>query len=370
MCNGGGVESFFENAATQLMQAGWTVELVVLGRYDNDLVQHHRARGIAVRCFTDSTKKDTFFSLLFHYSALKRFLGAEPARITHINTCSHSVVIVLHCLKALGCRARILHSHTSPAKNLKLLRRFRYAVVRQYALKTATKMVACSKSAAYFLFPRKQIETGHVMILSNGIDLERFAFDASRRAVQREKLGKGDAWIIGTVGRLEEEKNLEYLLHCFAAFQKVCSNALLLLVGEGSLHDELAKKARALGLEPRVILTGQVQNVEDYLCAMDLFVMPSRYEGMPMALLEAQCSGLPCVVSDGVPAEACRFGNVIQLAPKADCKVWADTFGEAVHMTQIRQEAFRNLIGVADVETMGKALCALYEDDMDCERLH
>lgn len=313
MCDGGGVESFFENAAAQLMRAGWTVELAVLGRYDSSLVQRHRKCGIAVSCFTDGTKKDTFFSLLFQYPALKRFLRAEPGLITHMNTCSHSVVIVLHCLKALGCRVRILHSHTSPAENLSLLRRLRYAAVRQYAQKTATKMVACSKAAAYFLFPQKQIEAGRVTILSNGIELERFAFDQSRRAVQRQKLGKGDAWIIGAVGRLEEEKNLEYLLCCFAVFQKACPDALLLLVGEGSLRGKLEQKARELGLGPRVAFTGRVQNVEDYFCAMDLFVMPSRYEGMPMALLEAQCSGLPCVVSDGVPPESCRFGNVTRL---------------------------------------------------------
>lgn len=229
-------------------------------------------------------------------------------------------------------------------------------------------MVACSRDAAGFLFPRKQIEAKHVTILYNGINIKRFAFDSSRRIVQRQQIGKEDALILGTVGRLEEEKNLEFLLDCFSVFQKICPSAFLLIIGEGSLHNRIILKAQALGLISSVNLTGQVRHVEDYLCAMDVFVMTSWHEGMPMALLEAQCSGLPCVVSEGVPPESCCFGNVKRLALNADSQAWADAFAQAAHVDTSREEAFRRLIGTVDAETMGKTLCRLYEAGTQQER--
>lgn len=360
MCEGGGVEHFLQNVVREAQTRGWKPQILVLGLYDSTFVERLRREGVTVDCLSQKPVKDTFFNLLRQYPTLKRTLRVRERTIVHLNTCSHSVVLPVHCLKRLGYKIRIVHSHTSPAKNMSLLRRLRYALVRAYLHGAATYMAACSKEAASFLFLPADIKS-KVWIIANGVDTQKFKFNQKNRDELRMRLGWEDALVVGAVGRLEQEKNMEFLVRCFARVAQQEERARLLIVGDGTQKNELKAQAeKELGARAqKVCFAGYTENVEDYLCAMDVFVMPSLFEGMPMALLEAVCSGAACVVSKNVPELPCG-GNVIRLGLEEKTEIWAQAILNAPQQQGERDAAYQRLEGTADIAAMSGRLAQLY----------
>lgn len=358
LCPGGGVEAFCQNAIPNLADRGWKTNLIVLGRFDPALVERFRENGCQVACLSETGRKDTFLALLLQYPRLKRLLARYAGRIVHMHTCSHSVVLVLHCLKTLGRPIRILHSHTSPRPDMGPLRKLRYRAVRAYASKTATRYVACSRKAAEFLFTDRLIQGNEVQIISNAPDVSRFRFDPQIRRKKRSELHWEGQRIIGCVGRLEEEKNIAFAIGLMPDILRLDPKARLLVVGEGSLRAELEKQAEELGISDKVFFAGRTERVWEYLCAMDVFVMPSRFEGMPMALVEAQCSGLPCVLSEGVPEECCGSGERLPL--NAPAREWAQALTRPLPTQEQRREAGGAFAERTDLTTMTQALLDLY----------
>lgn len=365
LCPGGGVEAFCQNAISSLNAHGWSTNLIVLGRFDPVMVKQFQTRGCQVDCLSENGQKDTFFALLRQYPRMKRLLAQRAGMVVHMHTCSHSVVLVLHCLKALKRPVRILHSHTSPRADMGLLRRLRYRAVRAYASRTATRFAACSRKAAEFLFTDRLIQEGAVQIIPNALDASRFSFDLQARMRKRSELHWKTERIIGCVGRLEEEKNTSFALELMPAVLQLDSQARLLLVGDGSLRAALEQQAERLGLSEHVFFAGRTERVGEYLCAMDVFLMPSQFEGMPMALLEARCSGLPSVVSEGVPAECCSSEECIRLPLSAPVRDWAEALTRPVHTPEERVQMGRECRKYGDLATMTEKLLLLYRESTE-----
>ena len=144
-----------------------------------------------------------------------------------------------------------------------------------------------------------------MLVLENNIDCERFSFNETRRLEVREHCGiPADAVVIGHSGRLSPEKNQAMALRVFAAFHAQNANSYMLFVGDGDDRAALEKLAADLKIADSVIFAGRQREPEKYLSAMDVFLFPSLFEGLSLALLEAQCSGLPCVVSDTVDLQS------------------------------------------------------------------
>lgn len=164
---------------------------------------------------------------------------------------------------------------------------------------------ACSRPAFEFAFQRKEnfFKNKPSFIMNNAIDLKKFDYDVNIRKVMREyfKIPDG-AFVIGHVGRFELEKNHLYLLRVFQEVLNRCPNSVLLLVGNGSLQSKVIQKTKEMGIRDRVIFAGEVSNVSDFYQLMDVFVLPSKFEGLGMVCVEAEAAGLPVFCSNVVPS--------------------------------------------------------------------
>lgn len=210
--------------------------------------------------------------------------------------------IYLPIAKAAGVPLTIAHARSAGVDpGLKgVMTRF----LRRNLGKKADVCLTCSRLAGEAVFGEKMVEAGRVTTVPNAIDAEEFAFSEKKRNQKRAELGIGpQEFVIGHVGRFGHMKNHAFLLDVFAEIHRKMPDSRLLLVGEGGLMDSVREKAASLGLSDRVIFTGNQAQVADFYMAMDFFVFPSIFEGLPGSVIEAQAAGLRCLVSDSVTDE-------------------------------------------------------------------
>ncbi len=212
--------------------------------------------------------------------------------------------------KKYNIPVRIAHSHTiNIDKDWKYLSKiYSKAQIKKYA----THLFACSNEAGKFMFKKNEFD-----VIKNAIDVKRFEFNESKRKIIRKELKISDKFVIGHVGRFNIEKNHELLINIFKKVKEKVDNAVLVLVGGGELRKKIETKVKDLNLGDSVIFTGVCTNISELLLSMDVFVFPSLYEGLGIAVIEAQASGLPCVISDRVPREA-HLTNQIEILSLTD----------------------------------------------------
>ncbi len=196
------------------------------------------------------------------------------------------------------------------------------ALLRPVLNWTANVKLAPSVLAAEFTFGKKRARKD-VHILHNGVDLQKFRYDPAGRDAIREEFGIQDKLVVGHIGRLHKQKNHRYLLEVFREISVQRDDAVLLLVGTGEDRDLICGRIYELGLENKVILAGQRFDIPQLLSAMDVFVFPSLHEGMPNTVIEAQATGLPCVIADTITREANITGLVQYLPLTETVSAWA-----------------------------------------------
>lgn len=249
----------------------------------------------------------------------------------HIHKNSALDPVPFLCAKFSGVPRIVAHSHnTDPGFGT--AKKIVHGVGTQIINHVSTDFFACSQMAADWLFGSKSRES---KIIWNGVDTARFKFDAIERHQLRRRLGLEDAVLVGCVGRLVEQKNHKFLLELFAKMAVLDPRAHLLLLGAGPLKNELVAIAESMGMESRITFLGAVDNVGAYLSAMDLLVMPSLYEGLPIAAIEAQMAGLPVVMSDSITSEAVINENVVRLPLSMSATEWAHCCVCAAHDSRI-----------------------------------
>jgi len=231
-----------------------------------------------------------------YFAYMKAFFAEHPEYTivhSHIDSMSY---LPLRAAKKAGVPVRIAHSH-----NTAIDKDFKY-ILKQYfrsrILSVSNVHFACGEEAGRFLFKDRPFE-----VIPNAIEPERFVFDETVRAAKRQELGVQDKWVIGHIGRLSYQKNHRFLMDMFANLLKAEPNAVLLLVGTGEKEQELREQVNALQLGESVRFLGNRNDPNELYQAMDVFVLPSRFEGIPVVGVEAQYAGLPCVFSDKVPHE-------------------------------------------------------------------
>ena len=256
---------------------------------------------------------------------LNTFFDEHPEyQVIHVHQdCLSSVI--LKVAKQHGVRVRIAHSHCANQDyNLKYLIKLLY---KQYIPRYATALLACSDEAGKWMFHGAPFQ-----VLNNAINAKEYIIDPDKRHRVRKEIGIVPTDIlVGHVGRFSPQKNHVYLIDIFAEVQKRAT-AKLILVGQGELQDHIKEKVNRLGLSDKVIFTGLRTDVADLMQAMDVFVMPSNYEGLPVTMIEAQAAGLPCLISDKVPIECKKTDLVHQIPLSADAKIWAQAVLDQAHM--------------------------------------
>ena len=268
--------------------------------------------------------------------ALNSFFKAHPEyRIVHVHQDCLSSVILKAAMRH-GVPVRIAHSHNSNQdKNLKYLIKLYY---RRQIPQYATHLFACGQEAGCWMFRGAPFQ-----ILNNAIDTRLYQYNPELAKQIRGELGiPTNSFVIGHVGRFSHQKNHVFLLDIFAAVLKKQENAVLLLVGDGSLRPEIEKRVSTLGISGKVIFTGVRSDVPALMQAMDVFVFPSLYEGLPVTMIEAQAAGLPCILSEGVPPEACITDNVQRISLEKSPRLWAERI---LAQTRNRTDTYQDIVG-------------------------
>jgi glycosyltransferase involved in cell wall biosynthesis len=195
----------------------------------------------------------------------------------------------------------------------------------QYPIRyIADYLFACSETAGVWLFGKKACKKNNFYILNNAIDAKIFIYNKNTRSKVRREFRIDNNFVIGHIGRFNTPKNHKFLIEVFKTVYDQNNNVVLMLVGDGELRHVIEKKVEDLGLMGSVIFTGVRSDISELLQAMDIFVFPSLYEGLGIAVIEAQAAGLPCIVANTVPREAYVTNLVESLSLKASKDKWAD----------------------------------------------
>ena len=232
--------------------------------------------------------------------------------------------------------------------------------LRRSLWKRADVCLAASKEAGLAVFGPKAAAAGKVIVAPNAIRAEVYDYDPKVREQLRRKLGLSDAFAAGHVGRFHPCKNHPFLLEVFAEICELCPDSRLLLLGEGSGMEAAKQQAGQLGIADRVLFLGNRGDAWNYYQAMDVFLFPSLYEGLPGTVLEAQTSGLPCLVSDSVTREVGVTDLVDFLPLKETAREWAKKALASAgrerrsYLEEIRESGF-------DAEEQAARMARLYE---------
>ncbi len=256
-----------------------------------------------------------------HFYRLKRFLDKNKYPVVHIHSdVSFKLLEFSFAAKLAGVKSIIIHSHSAGIEGKH--RKTKYIVhqlCKRLLKYTAGHYYACSREAANWMYCGDL----KVKILKNGVDTNLYKFDKKKRDEIRDKLKLSDKFIVGNVGRFAYSKNHKRLLYIFKEILAMNSNSVLLLVGNGDLMEETVKIAHALNIFDSIVFYGNTTSVYDMLQALDVFVMPSRFEGLGIAAIEAQSVGIPVICSEGVPEAAIVNENAIRISLNCSDEYWA-----------------------------------------------
>ncbi|MCI5512050.1 MAG: glycosyltransferase family 1 protein [Eubacterium sp.] len=281
---------------------------------------------------------------------LKKFFTEHSEyRMVHVHQdCLSSVA--LQCAEECGVPVRIAHSHSASAvKNVKYPIKVHY--MKQIS-RYATNLLACGEKAGDWMFGENCYQ-----IVRNAIDPADYCYFPDIAKQVREELQSDDCFIVGHVGNFTAAKNYAFLLDIFREVLKLRSNAKLLLVGGGNDWDIIRDKVKAMGIQEQVIFTGIRTDVNRLMQAMDVFVFPSLYEGLPVAMIEAQAAGLPCMISDRI-SEECIVTNglVVSKSLNESPSRWAEDILKQVHhprenhMEEIQDAGYDILTAASQLE--------------------
>ena len=276
---------------------------------------------------------------------------------SHMNTLS---VFSLYAASKAGIPIRIAHSHSVAGKGEGVRNLAKYAL-RTLLIPLPTHRAACSRLAGKWLFGEKKFR-----LLPNGVDFQTFAFAPEKRAQVRKNLHLEDRFVVGHIGRFCYAKNHEFLLEVFAEIRRKRKNALLLLVGEGPLQEKIQKKAENMGLQKDILFLKPRIAVSGLYAAMDVFLLPSRYEGLGVAAMEAQTAGLPCILSPAVPEEGQICRDCCCLPLEAGAAAWARAALEA-GKTERKKEVFLPQRKILPISQQAKAWMDFYDEILEKE---
>lgn len=249
-----------------------------------------------------------------------------PYKVIHAHTL-FNCGIAMKAAKRNGIDIRISHAHTTADNEIGLVRKIYIYLMRRLIINNSTNLLACSDLAGEYLFGAENIKSDKYTMFPNLISYENI-IDINYKDVEKFRIEnklQEDDLVIGHIGTFKESKNQKFLLKIVNVLKEKNKNIKLLLVGDGSMRDELETMCSDLDISNEVIFTGTRDDIDVILNSMDVFVFPSTFEGLGLVLLEAQAAGLPCVVSEAIQPEAdLKLGLFSKLNLSDGAEFWAN----------------------------------------------
>lgn len=273
---------------------------------------------------------------------------------SHMNTLS---VFSLWGAKKAGIPNRIAHNHSTAGKGETKKNIIKYAL-RPFAKIYPTKLCACSQYAGEWLYGKN----AEFQVFNNAIDLSRYSYDPQKAAAARKELGLEDKLVVGHIGRFCYQKNHDFLIDIFNEIHKQRQEAVLLLIGEGELEQDIRNKVKKLGLTDSVRFMGKQKDTSEFYQAMDCFVLPSRYEGLGVVAIEAQACSVPVICSTAVPKDAKITSSVKFIGLDESSSNWADCVLDVIKTQVKRNEREEVRKAGYDIEVEAQKLTDFYEE--------
>lgn len=317
----GGVANFAMNTYRRIDREKIQYDFAITGGEKS--LMDDEAEALGARMFYFDTNRSAVDNL-------KDILRNEgPFEAVHSHVFFYSGLLLREA-KRCGVPIRIAHAHNAhTGESSSFVRKAYEASMRRLIRSNATVMMGCSEKACRYVFGENCLSDSCAMVMPDGIDCERFAFNEEIRKKVRTEYGLENKFTVGHVGHFNPAKNHEKILSVFARLAEKREDVALLLVGNGELESDVRSKAEELGLADKVVFAGAHKDVENMYQAMEVFLFPSRYEGFGMAMIEAQANGLACVASDVVPEDTNADGRAVYLPLDESDELWASAIENA-----------------------------------------
>lgn len=275
-----------------------------------------------------------------NYYATRKFISdhLDEYDTIHVHANSLFYMTAIQLAKKYGIKNRIIHSHNTKGSNqiASIIHQHNKKKLNQFA----NVKLACSKAAAEWMFPDDEYT-----IINNGIDTEKYRFNSSVRDSIRNELNLNGKYVIGHIGRFVEQKNHRFIVNLFNEYQKKDDYAVLLLVGFGPLEEQIKAQVSEFGIDNKVIILNNRHDPYNLLQAMDLFLFPSNFEGLPISLIEAQASGVDVIASDIQPNAEGKINDNCRLLPlDVGTEKWIDSISCMKEHDIARGECANNII--------------------------
>lgn len=315
--NAGGAETFLMKIYRAIDKDRYQMDFYIMsedkGYYEDEI------RSLEGKIYHSIPKSKNFFKA---FITLMKTVKKEKYK--YVFRASQHSLAALDLLAAKLGGAKILVQRSTNSDSSNRISRILHKIFQPLSILLPNVKIAPSTKAAEYTFGKRCVKNNKVTIINNAIPTEDFTFDLRRRDKIRRELQIENKFVVGHVGRFSQQKNHSFLIDVFLDIYKKNNNSVLVLVGEGELENEIKEKIEAYNLTNNVVFTGVRSDIPDLMMAMDVFVFPSFYEGMPNVVIEAQATGLPCIISDSITQEVAISELVTFLSIKDSPGKWAN----------------------------------------------
>ena len=332
--DGGGVGSVVYNYISHMNKQGMKIDILTSDHGRKQFLEEQFSK-YDIRVITIiSRKKD----IVRHFQAVENVIKNGKYDIVHSHEQNWSY-FYLKLAKKYNAQVRIAHSHLTEQNNDRWKIRI-LNCLNPLLRKITTGYFACGELAGRYMWGDRIVDSHHLYIMNNAIDINRFKFSDKKRIEYRKKLGICNKTVIGHVGRFDQQKNHIFLIDLFYKYKELNNSAVLVLVGMGALEPEIRRQVEKYGLEKDVLFLGLRDDVAELLNAFDCFVLPSLFEGLPVVGIEAQTNGVPCVFSDAITDEVKLLDSTTFLPLEERKKKWCAAIENAMIKCNDRENAY------------------------------
>lgn len=314
-----GVTTFLMNHYPYVLKNDMEMDFLLLYDVDSPYLEYVKKCGSKVFLYPEKNKYS-----IKNYIYAKNVLINNKYDIIHCNTSGMFAYWILLAADKLGVKGRIYHSH-NPKERTSLKGIVREEVFDFLCFKHTNYYMACTKHAGESVFGKHNYH-----VINNGIDFKKFSYDEQSRAILRKEIDIEEKIVLGTVCRQADQKNPLFICDVINELRKLDERYVLIWIGTGPMMQETKKYLLEIGANQNVLFLGDRDNIDKYYSAMDVFLLPSKYEGLGIVYMEAQANGLLCYASDAVPLDTNITNNIKYLPLHENAKYWAKIINDDI----------------------------------------
>lgn len=353
----GGIEKFIINVCENLDKDKYEITLIVVNKMTDQYDEVLHEQNVKVVELLNQKEENPIIRFkkgIPKFNALTKIYKPD---IIHFNLSDAVDLLYVYIAKKNCIGNRIVHSHNSSVNNFR--KEMAHKILKIFLQKTPSCYFACSSKAAKWLFPKSVYKNRKYELIHNAIYLEKYKYDKKSREKVRQKFGWNNEVIYGNVGRFNLQKNHKFLIDVFYYINMKTPNSRLVLIGDGELKTEIKKYSMEKGLKEKVVFLGNSNEVPQLLQALDLFLLPSLYEGLPFVLVESQAAALPAIVSSTVTSEVKCTNYIKYLSLNDNPEKWCDL---AISMSSMERFDTENQLKAAgfSISDMVNKLDSIY----------